>query len=81
MDIALQLEFRIKITGQEFRLISLALSGNLKKQEFHEARQLSRRMLEMRIAYVKQALETADGALTSLLMEEQGVLESQKGVI
>jgi hypothetical protein len=38
-------------------------------------------MLEMRIAYVKQALETADGALTSLLMEEQGVLESQKGVI
>lgn len=63
MDMTVQPEFRTKLTGAEFRLITLALDRKLHTRDMAAAEDLNMRLLEARARTLGEALKSSEEVL------------------
>jgi hypothetical protein len=61
--IDLEVTYNVRLTGAEFRLVTLALAGKLRsREEIRDALVLNERLCELRARFVAQLNETTAGA-------------------
>jgi len=81
-DVTLQGEMAVKLTVREFRLVTLALGGRLRKgDDTIEAMALGVRLLEQRQAALSNLLDQSEGAARAAKAEyEQAAAEHKREV-